>query len=126
MRYIIDSEICKEQGISIETVLYLLSLVLGKPITQDTVKDAWNLGAILVHETSADGKIVSVTLEKRGAEIVEEILSDSTYEPVKENRFLLLAEKLMELYPKGRKEGTAYMWRDSKSVIAKRLKFSRN
>lgn len=121
MRYIIDSDVCKKYGISIEALLYLLTLVIERPITQDTIKEAWNLGAILVHDTTPDGDITSVTLEKRGAEIVGEILSDSSYEPKKEDRFLLLAEKLMSLYPKGRKEGTAYMWRDSKSVIAKRL-----
>lgn len=121
MKYTIDSEICKKHGISLGAVLYLLTLVLNEPITQDTVKEAWRLGAIMSHKTLPNGDIVSVTLEKKGAEIVGEILSDSTYEPTNENRFVLLAEKLRELYPKGKKEGTAYMWRDSNSVIAKRL-----
>ena len=121
MKYIIDSEVCKQHGISIEAVLYLLTLVLEKPITQNTIKEAWNLGAVLAHETDSDGNITTVTLEKKGADLIGEILSDSAYNPVREDRYLALAEKLMALYPKGRKEGTAYMWRDSKSVIAKRL-----
>lgn len=121
MKYIIDSEVCKQHGISIEAVLYLLTLVLEKPITQNTIKEVWNLGAVLAHETDSDGNITTVTLEKKGADLIGEILSDSAYNPVREDRYLALAEKLMALYPKGRKEGTAYMWRDSKSVIAKRL-----
>ena len=121
MKYIIDSEVCKQHGISIEAVLYLLTLVLEKPITQNTIKEVWNLGAVLAHETDSDGNITTVTLEKKGADLIGEILSDSAYTPVREDRYLALAEKLMALYPKGRKEGTAYMWRDSKSVIAKRL-----
>lgn len=38
------------------------------------------------------------------------------------DRYELLAAQLREIFPKGRKEGTSYMWRDSNSMIAKRLK----
>lgn len=121
MKYIIDSEICEKHGISLEAVLYLLTLSLGKSINQDTIREVWKLGAIMVHATDSNGNITSVSLEKHGIEIVNEIISDSTYNPTGEDRYLRLAEQLIELYPKGKKEGTAYMWRDSKSVIAKRL-----
>lgn len=121
MKYIIDSEICEKHGISLEAVLYLLTLSLGKSINQDTIREVWRLGAIMVHATDSNGNITSVSLEKHGIEIVNEIISDSTYNPTGEDRYLRLAEQLIELYPKGKKEGTAYMWRDSKTVIAKRL-----
>lgn len=121
MKYIIDSEICEKHGISLEAVLYLLTLSLGKSISQDTIREAWKLGAVMVRDIDSKGNIVAVSLEKHGVEIVNEIISDSTYNPTGEDRYLRLAEQLIELYPKGRKEGTAYMWRDSKSVIAKRL-----
>lgn len=122
MKYVIDSEVCEKHGISIEAVLYLLALVLNKSITQDTIKEAWRLGAIMVHESTPEGNIKVVSLEKKGRDIIGEILTDSAYDPSDgKERFLNLAEKLIELYPKGKKEGTAYMWRDSKSVIAKKL-----
>lgn len=121
MKYIIDSEICEKHGISLEAVLYLLTLSLGKSISQETIREAWRLGAVMVRDIDSNGNIVAVSLEKHGVEIVNEIISDSTYNPTGEDRYLRLAEQLIELYPKGRKEGTAYMWRDSKSVIAKRL-----
>jgi len=121
MKYIIDSEVCEKHGVSLETVLYLLALFLGKPIGQKTVQEAWHLGAIMAHDTDSNGNITTVSLEKHGAEIVHDIISDSTYTPTGEDRYLKLAEQLIELYPKGKKEGTAYMWRDSKSVIPKRL-----
>jgi hypothetical protein len=38
------------------------------------------------------------------------------------DRYELLAAQLREIFPKGRKEGTSYMWRDSNSIIAKKLK----
>lgn len=33
-----------------------------------------------------------------------------------------LADKLREIFPKGKKPGTTYMWRDTTAVIAKKLK----
>lgn len=123
MKYIIDEDVCKKHNISLEGFLYLLTLVLNKPITQDTIKEVWNLGAIVIDKTS-NGKILSASLDKTGENIVTEILEDSVISRTTDNidRFLVLAQKLIELYPKGKKPGTAYMWRDSKIVIAKRLK----
>jgi hypothetical protein len=40
----------------------------------------------------------------------------------KADRYELLAAQLRDLYPQGKKAGTSYMWRDSNSLIAKRLK----
>lgn len=127
MRITIDSEVCAQNDISLEAVLYLLSLTLNKPITQKTIKEAWNKGAILVHETAPNGDILSVTIEKQGKELVDTVLTESTFATTptseeREDRYLKLADALREIYPKGRKEGTAYMWRDSRAVIAKRLK----
>ena len=123
MKYVIDEDVCKKHGISLEGLLYLLTLTLKKPITQDTIKEVWNLGAIVIEETKND-KIVSVRLDIAGENLVTEILEDSASNNSIDSieRYTKLAEKLIALYPKGRKEGTAYMWRDSKIVIAKRLK----
>lgn len=123
MKYTIDEDVCNKHGISIEGLLYLLTLVLKKPITQDTIKEVWNLGAIIVNKTE-NGKILSASLDKAGENLVTEILDDSTItnSATSIDRFIILAEKLIQLYPKGKKPGTAYMWRDSKVVIAKRLK----
>ena len=40
----------------------------------------------------------------------------------KDKEFKELADKLKELFPKGKKAGTTYMWRDSTAVIARKLK----
>ena len=40
----------------------------------------------------------------------------------KDKEFRELADKLKELFPKGKKAGTTYMWRDSTAVIARKLK----
>ena len=54
--------------------------------------------------------------------MIDSILSESLAPEVVGDRYEILAAKLIELYPKGKKEGTSYMWRDSKSIIAKRLR----
>lgn len=123
MKYTIDEDVCAKHDISLEGLLYLLTLVLNKPITQNTIKEVWNLGCIVIEKAEKD-KIISVRLDKAGENLVTEILEDSTNNNSKEtiDRYVKLAEKLIALYPKGKKEGTAYMWRDSRAVIAKRLK----
>lgn len=121
MKYIIDTEVCKEMNISLETALYLLSLYLNTPITQKAVKEAWHKGFICAHKSDDVGNITEVSLEKSGFDFIDSILGESI-NTKEQDRYEVLAEKLIELYPKGKKEGTAYMWRDSKNIIAKRLK----
>lgn len=56
-------------------------------------------------------------------ELISGIIIDSDKTVVdKDAELQELAGKMIELFPKGRKEGTTYMWRDSKAVIAKKLK----
>ena len=64
-----------------------------------------------------------IEISRNGAEMFEGIILDGEYKKnKKENRFNILADKLRELYPEGRKEGTNYYWRDSTKIIARRLK----
>lgn len=53
--------------------------------------------------------------------IVDCWLNEEHYVKSNKERFLVLADKLRELYPEGKKAGTNYMWRDSRLVIAKKL-----
>lgn len=122
MKYTIDTDVCESHNISVEAALYLLTLYLNKPVTQETIKEVWKMGGILVHKTLPNGDIAEVSVEKTGIDIIDSILSESMAPEVEGDRFDLLAPKLIELYPKGKKEGTAYMWRDSKSIISKRLR----
>lgn len=56
-------------------------------------------------------------------EIVSTVIIDSDKAVIgKEEDYLRVAEKMREIFPKGKKEGTTYMWRDSVAVIAKKLK----
>jgi hypothetical protein len=65
----------------------------------------------------------AVVLSSNSRKLLEEIILDSDKTVAKNNKRLEnLAEKLRELYPEGKKQGTQYYWRDSNSVIVKKLK----
>lgn len=56
-------------------------------------------------------------------EIVSTIIIDSDKAVLgKEEDYIRVAKKMQELFPKGKKEGTTYAWRDCTAVIAKKLK----
>jgi hypothetical protein len=67
-----------------------------------------------------EGKLV---LSNNTKELVSSIIieSDKAVDN-KEEWFNNIANKLREIYPKGKKSGTSYMWRDSTAVIARKLK----
>lgn len=67
-----------------------------------------------------DGKIV---LPSETINLVSSVIIDSNSKVInRDEEFLNLARKLQELYPKGRKGGTTYMWRGTTAEIAKKLK----
>lgn len=56
-------------------------------------------------------------------EIISSVIIDSDKAVIdKEEDYLRVAKKMQEIFPKGRKEGTTYAWRDCTAVIAKKLK----
>ena len=56
-------------------------------------------------------------------EIISSVIIDSDKAVIdKEEDYLKVAKKMQEIFPKGRKEGTTYAWRDCTAVIAKKLK----
>lgn len=56
-------------------------------------------------------------------EVIASIIIDSDKAVIgKEEDYLRVAKKMQEIFPKGRKEGTTYAWRDCTAVIAKKLK----
>lgn len=125
MKCCINPDECKKQDISIDTFLFSLSLYFGKLITPDTFQDVCSRGLIEYDGFDLMRQPINPKLTPTGVELVEGILLNSEFAPSpkeEDDRFLNLAAKLIELFPKGRKEGTNYMWRDSKAIIAKRLK----
>lgn len=59
---------------------------------------------------------------RKGSELIDSVVIDSEDSEKSDNEILALAEKLKEVYPAGRKDGTSNYWAEGKALIAKRLK----
>lgn len=124
MRIVIDDTICNNYGIQLDEFLYLLTLYLNKPITPKTIKNVYHKGYIVVEEIDNAGNITKIRPDLHLFKTIGTMLDEAQVEANKkpDDRYISLAERMISLYPTGKKPGTNYMWRDSKNIIAKRLK----
>lgn len=118
MKLVIDSEVCESKGLTLEEfiVLYLNSKNVDINKTINSIIEKKAAGKDLFNPNA-------VVLSSNSRKLLEEIILDSDKTVAKNNKRLEnLAERLRELYPEGKKQGTQYYWRDSNSVIVKKLK----
>lgn len=124
MKLCFDEKECENQKISVDTAFYIASLYFGKCINNNSFQEACSNGLIEFDRYDLFKKEpVNARLTPKGTELIETIFLNSEFkEDKKEDRFDILAKKLQEAFPAGRKPGTNLMWRDSQSIISKRLK----
>lgn len=125
MDFHINKEILDKSGISVDMAFYLASIYFQKPYTYDTFDLASKQGLITYNHLDRYNLPIYPTLTRDGVELVESIFLNSEFKGDKgidTDRYDELADKLRELYPKGRKEGTSYLWRDSSAKIANKLR----
>jgi hypothetical protein len=116
MNISINEEILSKWNLSIQEFLFLLFNAKEGDINEcisSLIKKGWANRDLL--------DSTKIVLSNNRKEDITTILVDS--EKV-ENKleFEELANKLREIFPKGKKPGTTYMWRDTTAVIAKKLK----
>lgn len=125
MDFHINKEILAKSGISVDMAFYLASIYFDKPYTYDTFDLASKQGLITYNHLDRYNLPIQPKLTREGVELVESIFLNSEFKGdkgVDTDRYDELADKLRELYPKGRKEGTSYLWRDSHAKIANKLR----
>lgn len=125
MDFHINKEILAKSGISVDMAFYLASIYFDKPYTYDTFDVASKQGLITYNHLDRYNLPIQPKLTREGVELVESIFLNSEFKGDKgidTDRYDELADKLRELYPKGRKEGTSYLWRDSHAKIANKLR----
>ena len=125
MDFHINKEILAKSGISVDMAFYLASIYFDKPYTYDTFDLASKQGLITYNHLDRYNLPIQPKLTREGVELVESIFLNSEFKGdkgVDTDRYDELADKLRELYPKGRKEGTSYLWRDSRAKIANKLR----
>lgn len=113
MRYVIDTDACEKEGLSLAAVLagmIILSDIDLKELKLEITKEG-----ILVEK---EGEIL---ITATGRDRVHRVLlsSDKTLPP--EDQIEALAIKLMEIFPKGKKEGTSVYWKGNKKDTKLRL-----
>lgn len=115
MKININSEVLAKENLTLKEFSILLYYIAGgtETLHESICNKLWNKG-YLIKETYGYSFNPHLAPEldfwsaKSSISTTEEELSE-------------LANKLRALYPTGRKEGTAYMWRDSTKTIAKKL-----
>ena len=124
MKFFIVTDTNKENSISIQAFGMLFSLYNGEKLkSNEDLIDELNQKGLIMQYGAKEYLHNPIEISRNGAEMFEGIILDGEYKKnKKENRFNILADKLRELYPEGRKEGTNYYWRDSTKIIARRLK----
>lgn len=128
MRIVIDTDKCKELGMTLDEAFYLLALYSKNPIKLETFQQITSHG-FMEYQMLRNRFPSLCSITSRGIEAAESLLLNSEYTEEKtdsegrlRDRFDILADKLRELFPKGRKPGTNLQWRDSTAIISKRLK----
>lgn len=118
MKYTISDEILAQQGLTLNEYLFLLFNARRGDIHECIeslsqkgwgVKDLFN-GTKLVLSDNTRTKVGSILVD-----------SDNKVDN-KEHEFNNLANKLREIFPKGRKAGTTHSWRGSTMEVANKLK----
>lgn len=113
----INKDVLERYNLSMDEFLVLL-LTYNKANIHEVRKSLVNKG-LADYSVVDDTLIISSTTK----DLITSVTIDSDVTVIsKDKEFKELAEKLKELFPKGKKAGTTYMWRDSTAVIARKLK----
>lgn len=110
---------CKQNNVTFEEAT-LLQCYFNKVPIKDTNKILLDKGLIRI-STNLFNKY---EITAKGYELMKNIHIDSAKLPtnIKETELIEIAEAIRDIYPKGKKPGTNYLWRDSVALLAKRLK----
>lgn len=113
----INKDVLEKYNLSMDEFLVLL-LTYNKANIQEVKQSLVEKG--LADFSVFDDELVISSATK---DLITSITIDSDVKVLsKDKEFKELADKLKELFPKGKKAGTTYMWRDSTAVIARKLK----
>ena len=115
MKYVIDESVAEKKGLSLSEILALMIIKTGDNIHQ-ILKDLINKEAIV--EVAPYNYMVT----QRWGDLCDNILLTSDKAVPKEDDLVPIAEKLMQIFPQGKKPGTPYPWQCNPKDIQIRLK----
>lgn len=118
MKLELDENVLERYNLTLGECL-IIYLATKKINIKDCVESVIAKGLVL-KDLIEDGNLI---VPSKSKDLLSSVIIDSNSKVInRDEEFLNLARKLQELYPKGRKGGTTYMWRGTTAEIAKKLK----
>jgi len=119
MKITIDPQVCKAHGLTVGELLYIM--VVGNHIDLKEAAQSLNTKGLA---TTRKTKALSPFFEQptqQACDLYDQIIMESDQGLEAEDTYLPLANKLIELYPQGFKDGK-YAWTEGPILVARRLR----
>ena len=116
MKYVIDEAVAQSFGLTLPEVLAIMLVKTGVNV-QDVFKALKEKEAII--QVEIDGQYLTT---QRWSDMCDNVLLTSEKSIPKDDELIPLAERLMTIFPQGKKPGTPYYWKCNKREVALRLK----
>lgn len=117
MKYVLDDAVAEKMGLSLSEVLALMLVKTGADIKL-IFSELVSKEAIVPIGTPPSRYLPT----QRWSDLCDNILLTSDKVVPKEDELEPIAEKLMQIFPKGRKPGTPYYWKCNKREVTLKLK----
>ena len=117
MKYVIDDAVAEKMGLSLPQVLLLMLIKTGQN-TNEILQELLDKEAVV----ALDVYPVKYMITQRWSDTCDNILLTSDRTVPTEDEILPIAEKLMAIFPQGKKPGTPYYWKCNRREVALKLK----
>ena len=115
MKYVIDDTVVGKSPLNLAELFALLLVKTGADVNEIFSELLKKEALVLVGNSK-------YMLTQRWSDISDNILLSSENTIPKDDELIPLAEKLMQIFPQGKKPGTPYYWKCNKREIALKLK----
>lgn len=116
----LNKKAAQQNGITIDEAL--LMLVIHNKANLDMAERALVQKGFITAERNDLFQQTGWRLTNKGSQILDSVIMDSDKQQEPQDRLILLAARLKEIFPKGKKDGTNYYWADGVALIVRRLK----
>lgn len=116
----LNKKAVQQNGITIDEAL--LMLVIYNKADLEVAERALVQKGFITAERNDLFQQTGWRLTNKGSQILDSVIMDSDKQQEPQDRLNLLAARLKEIFPKGKKDGTNYYWADGVVLIVKRLK----
>lgn len=116
----LSKEACASNGITLGEALLLLAIHNEQDLVQ--AKSSLVHKGLITAKRDENFQPIGWKLTRHGAEIIDNVIVDSSKPVITEDKLDKLAQKLKDLFPKGKKPGTNNYWAEGKALIVRRLK----